>query len=242
VKKSLAYSLSAIMLISTFSVAGCTPAAQDRARTQNVPVHPAPPAPAPRTMTTPPAPAPAPATYRSAPEIARRVASVPGVTSASVLVSGRTAYVAVNTGTAGNRTHGRATTVVPDRTVPSPGTPGRTLTVTPDRTVRPGTVMPPNTAPAPGTSTAPGTTTTPGTVTTPGTTTPKTWDVSDRLKQRIADVVKQTDPNITTVFVSANPAVFSRFEAFARDLASGRPVTSVADLTDMIRRVWPAVK
>jgi YhcN/YlaJ family sporulation lipoprotein len=201
VKKSVALSLSVLALFSALSAVGCTPAAQDRARTQNVPVHPAPPAPTPRTMTpTPtPAPAPAPATYRSAPEIARRVASVPGVSSASVLVSGRTAYVAVNTGTAGDRTHGRTTTVVPDRTVP-PGT-------------------------APGTMG-----------------TPRTWDISDHLKQRISDVVKQTDPNITTVYVSANPAVFSRFEAFARDLASGRPVTSLGDLTDIIRRVWPTAR
>jgi YhcN/YlaJ family sporulation lipoprotein len=200
VKKSVALSLSALALFSALSAVGCTPAAQDRARTQNVPVHPAPPAPAPRTMTPTPAPAPAPATYRSAPEIARRVASVPGVSSASVLVSGRTAYVAVNTGTVGDRTHGRTTTGVPDRTI-SPGT-------------------------------------TPGTMGT----TPRTWDVSDHLKQRITDVVKQTDPNITTVYVSANPAVFSRFEAFARDLASGRPVTSLADLTDMIRRIWPTAR
>ncbi|GIM44770.1 hypothetical protein DNHGIG_03190 [Collibacillus ludicampi] len=202
-KKSVALSLSVLTLFSVLSAVGCTPAAQDRARTQNVPVHPAPPAPAPRTMTpTPapapaprtmtPAPAPAPATYRSAPEIARRVASVPGVSSASVLVSGRTAYVAVNTGTSGDRAL--------DRTVP-PGT-------------APGTIR----------------------------TTPRTWDVSDHLKQRITDVVKQTDPNITTVYVSANPAIYSRFESFARDLASGRPMTGMADLTDMIRRVWPTAR
>ncbi|ASS74608.1 hypothetical protein CIG75_06250 [Tumebacillus algifaecis] len=66
-----------------------------------------------------------------------------------------------------------------------------------------------------------------------------TADVSNDIKQRVISAVKQGNPSITTVHVSANPALYSHMESFIRDTASGHPMRGLGDLGDMLRRLFP---
>lgn len=64
-------------------------------------------------------------------------------------------------------------------------------------------------------------------------------DVSNDIKQRVISAVKQGNPSITTVYVSANPGLYNRMDAFSRDAASGHPARGLGDLGDMFRRLFP---
>ncbi|TCP54389.1 sporulation lipoprotein YhcN/YlaJ [Tumebacillus sp. BK434] len=64
-------------------------------------------------------------------------------------------------------------------------------------------------------------------------------DVSNDIKDRVISAVKQGNPSITTVYVSANPALYNRMDAFVRDAASGHPLRGLGDLGDMFRRLFP---
>ncbi|ARU63734.1 hypothetical protein CBW65_00005 [Tumebacillus avium] len=64
-------------------------------------------------------------------------------------------------------------------------------------------------------------------------------DVSNDIKQRVISAVKQGNPSITTVYVSANPGLYNRMDAFSRDTVSGHPGRGLNDLGDMFRRLFP---
>ena len=62
------------------------------------------------------------------------------------------------------------------------------------------------------------------------------------IKNQVARVVRQNDATISTVYVSANPALMGRMDAFARDLGAGQPLRGGNDLLDTIRRMFPAAR
>jgi spore cortex protein len=63
------------------------------------------------------------------------------------------------------------------------------------------------------------------------------------LKTRITNTVKQQDPRIKTVLITADPDAFHHFQKFATDVKNGRPVSGLFNqLFDVIHRVWPTQK
>ncbi|MCL6593914.1 MAG: YhcN/YlaJ family sporulation lipoprotein [Alicyclobacillus sp.] len=64
--------------------------------------------------------------------------------------------------------------------------------------------------------------------------------LAEQTKQRVISAVKSNHPEIRTVYVSANPDLFQHFQAFARDLAAGRPVDAIwSNFRSAVQRVWP---
>lgn len=64
-------------------------------------------------------------------------------------------------------------------------------------------------------------------------------DVDNDLKQRITNTVRQADPSIKNVYVSANPELFSHFRTFTSDMTTGRFGAGTHVLGDVIHRVFP---
>lgn len=59
-------------------------------------------------------------------------------------------------------------------------------------------------------------------------------------KNKISASVKRLDKHIKTVYVSANPDAYARFQSFTRDMSAGRPVSAVWDnFRTTITRVFP---
>ncbi|MGZ4112035.1 MAG: YhcN/YlaJ family sporulation lipoprotein [Tumebacillaceae bacterium] len=75
-----------------------------------------------------------------------------------------------------------------------------------------------------------------------GTTTYGTDNVSADVKARVVAAVKQGNPAIQNVYVSANPALVNRFGAFVRDTATGHPLRGGNDLLDTLRRMFPVTR
>ncbi|MCL6442834.1 MAG: YhcN/YlaJ family sporulation lipoprotein [Alicyclobacillus sp.] len=62
-------------------------------------------------------------------------------------------------------------------------------------------------------------------------------------KQHVASKIKATHPGIQTVFVSANPDVYQRFQNFTSDIARGRPVDAIwGNFTSYVQRIWPTTR
>jgi hypothetical protein len=199
-----------------------------------------------------------------------RVEAIPGIRNATCLVSGNTAYVTVNqaTGTRGGagtmgitRNTGNATTGIGTtgmNTYTTPGLNGTYATGSNNTTAHYGvaggkgteqrTDLTGNAVANNGTY---GTTDN-GRVAGNGTAnTARGFNIytdntiSNDIKTRVADCVKSTNPSITTVYVSANPGLFNRFDTYVRD-SNGANVRGVNtrdnDLMDAIRRIFPTAR
>jgi YhcN/YlaJ family sporulation lipoprotein len=64
--------------------------------------------------------------------------------------------------------------------------------------------------------------------------------LSKRLKDRIAELVKERQPDVRNVFVSANPGFLDSLNDYMADLNNGRPVAGlVEEFNDMVERIFP---
>lgn len=81
--------------------------------------------------------------------------------------------------------------------------------------------------------------------TTPGTagtseTYSQNYNVSNDVKDKITKIVQKADPNITNVYVSANPDFVQRVSNYATDVRNGHPIGGmVNELSTMIERIFP---
>lgn len=65
-------------------------------------------------------------------------------------------------------------------------------------------------------------------------------EISEDVKKRISDIVKDTDKNIDNVYVSTSPDFFDLTNDFADDVENGHPVEGFFDqIGNMIERVFP---
>lgn len=65
-------------------------------------------------------------------------------------------------------------------------------------------------------------------------------DVSDALKNKVADIVKGMHPTVDNVYVSANADFYSRMQNFAADVGSGHPIRGlVNEFNALVNRIFP---
>lgn len=65
-------------------------------------------------------------------------------------------------------------------------------------------------------------------------------ELTDEVKDRIADIVKSVDDDIDNVYVSTNPDFFDLTNNYATDLNNGKPVRGLFDqMGNMIERLFP---
>ncbi|THF73373.1 YhcN/YlaJ family sporulation lipoprotein [Cohnella fermenti] len=92
-----------------------------------------------------------------------------------------------------------------------------------------------------------GTTGTIGTTGTTGTTygtgtagTVPSEELSDALKNQVADIVKGMNPNIDNVYVSSNADLYGRMESYANDVRAGHPVKGfMEEFSALVSRIFP---
>ncbi|WP_054949382.1 YhcN/YlaJ family sporulation lipoprotein [Numidum massiliense] len=64
--------------------------------------------------------------------------------------------------------------------------------------------------------------------------------LTNRLKDRIGDVVRRADSRIDNVYVSADADFFQRMGGYARDIRGGKPIRGmVNEITETFRRTFP---
>ncbi|MBD7969753.1 YhcN/YlaJ family sporulation lipoprotein [Paenibacillus gallinarum] len=65
--------------------------------------------------------------------------------------------------------------------------------------------------------------------------------VTDEMKQKITKKIKQMDPKVKNVYISANPDFLERAQGYASDLANGHPISGiVSEFQVMMDRIFPA--
>jgi YhcN/YlaJ family sporulation lipoprotein len=65
-------------------------------------------------------------------------------------------------------------------------------------------------------------------------------EVTDRLKNKIADKVRATDPNIRNVYVSSNPDFVKRMKDYGKRIKQGDPIKGLfEEFSETVRRVFP---
>ncbi|MGE7183830.1 YhcN/YlaJ family sporulation lipoprotein [Peribacillus sp. NPDC006672] len=68
-------------------------------------------------------------------------------------------------------------------------------------------------------------------------------DISNDLKEKIADAVRGADPSVDNVYVSANPDFVQRMHNYANDIQNGKPVAGFADeFRELVTRIFPNQK
>lgn len=68
-------------------------------------------------------------------------------------------------------------------------------------------------------------------------------EITDDVKEKISDIVKDTDKNIDNVYVSTSPDFFELSNEFADDMDNGEPIEGFFDqIGNMIERVFPQNK
>ncbi|MFJ9386152.1 YhcN/YlaJ family sporulation lipoprotein [Peribacillus sp. NPDC101481] len=66
-------------------------------------------------------------------------------------------------------------------------------------------------------------------------------DISNDLKERVADTVRGADPSVDQVYVSANPDFVQRIEGYANDIENGKPVAGFAEeFRELVTRIFPS--
>lgn len=66
-------------------------------------------------------------------------------------------------------------------------------------------------------------------------------DISNDLKDRIADAVRGADPSVDQVYVSTNPDFVQRMKGYANDIQNGKPVAGFAEeFRDLVTRIFPS--
>ncbi|RAP77448.1 YhcN/YlaJ family sporulation lipoprotein [Paenibacillus montanisoli] len=174
-------------------------------------------------------------------DIANRLESLPEVNNAYVMLTDDNAYVAVSLKSQADMRSTRARAL----NVPSAPTP---LSRTQQAYQRPGmgksrisaistpnmrNFAAPSPTPTPLTTPAPSTTPRPGSL--------DRTDVTDALKDRVANEVKRMAPSVKNVYVSANPDFVDRMTSYMNDVRTGHPIQGfVAEFNAMVDRVFPA--
>ncbi|MBB6732589.1 YhcN/YlaJ family sporulation lipoprotein [Cohnella zeiphila] len=177
-------------------------------------------------------------------KIADQLAALPEVKSAYVMLTNRNAYVAISDDKDGmkihNRNRGGTHTITP-----------YSLGAAPDRGVGPnnpnsagwnGHVRSNNGVTAGGGTTAGGTGLTgtngagmPGAA---GTATDQ--EVSDLVKNKVADIVKGMAPTTDNVYVSSNADFYGRMKGFADQVSGGHPIQGfVTEFNALVNRIFP---
>ncbi|PTM59430.1 YhcN/YlaJ family sporulation lipoprotein [Desmospora activa] len=65
--------------------------------------------------------------------------------------------------------------------------------------------------------------------------------MTNKVKDQVAKRVRQADPNINRVLVSANPDFVGQLGDYARDVRNGRPIAGLMDnFMDLVQRTFPA--
>ncbi|MGE7761704.1 YhcN/YlaJ family sporulation lipoprotein [Peribacillus sp. NPDC097895] len=66
-------------------------------------------------------------------------------------------------------------------------------------------------------------------------------DVSDDLKERVADAVRGADPSVDNVYVSTNPDFVQRMDGYVNDIQNGKPVAGFVDeFRELVTRIFPS--
>ncbi|MBX9954372.1 YhcN/YlaJ family sporulation lipoprotein [Peribacillus simplex] len=66
-------------------------------------------------------------------------------------------------------------------------------------------------------------------------------DISNDLKERVADAVRGADPSVDQVYVSANPDFVQRMDRYANDIENGKPVEGFAEeFRELVTRIFPS--
>ncbi|KMJ59560.1 hypothetical protein AB685_01385 [Bacillus sp. LL01] len=68
----------------------------------------------------------------------------------------------------------------------------------------------------------------------------KNKELTKELEDKIANQVRQSDPNIRNVYVSVNPEFVDRMEGYSNDIRDGRPIAGIFDeFTEVVQRIFP---
>ncbi len=68
-------------------------------------------------------------------------------------------------------------------------------------------------------------------------------EVTDDVKDKIADIVRSVDPSIDNVYVTTNPDFLDLADRYVNDMDNGHPVEGFFDqIGSMIDRVFPDAK
>ncbi|WP_160034956.1 YhcN/YlaJ family sporulation lipoprotein [Paenibacillus sp. An7] len=66
-------------------------------------------------------------------------------------------------------------------------------------------------------------------------------EVTDEMKQKITKKIKQIDPKVKNVYISANPDFLGRVRGYASDLENGHPISGIVnEFQVMMDRIFPA--
>ncbi|CAH0141249.1 YhcN/YlaJ family sporulation lipoprotein [Peribacillus sp. YIM B13472] len=66
-------------------------------------------------------------------------------------------------------------------------------------------------------------------------------DISNDLKEKVADAVRGADPSVDQVYVSTNPDFVQRMKGYANDIENGKPVAGFADeFRELVTRIFPS--
>jgi len=69
-----------------------------------------------------------------------------------------------------------------------------------------------------------------------------TGDEAENVKEQVARIVKQDDPDIETVYVTQDADTFTRMQKIGQDIENGRPISGFLDeLQNMFKRVTPSM-
>ncbi|MFS0785945.1 YhcN/YlaJ family sporulation lipoprotein [Shouchella sp. 1P09AA] len=68
-------------------------------------------------------------------------------------------------------------------------------------------------------------------------------DISDDMKQKVADKAMEVDHNLNNVHVSSNPDFVERMNGYGDRIENGEPVSGFADeFMEMVHRMFPSTK
>jgi YhcN/YlaJ family sporulation lipoprotein len=68
----------------------------------------------------------------------------------------------------------------------------------------------------------------------------KSNQLTNALKDKIADQVKSMAPTVENVYVSANPDFISRMKGYASDVRQGHPIQGlIVEFNALVERVFP---
>ncbi|MEC0093062.1 YhcN/YlaJ family sporulation lipoprotein [Paenibacillus macquariensis] len=64
--------------------------------------------------------------------------------------------------------------------------------------------------------------------------------MTQEVKDKIADLVKKSDPSVKNVYVSANPEFVERVGNFVTDVSNGHPISGIVDeFQSLVNRIFP---
>ncbi|KAB2493296.1 YhcN/YlaJ family sporulation lipoprotein [Priestia endophytica] len=65
-------------------------------------------------------------------------------------------------------------------------------------------------------------------------------EMTDKMKEKVRNVVKKADNNVDEVYVSSNPDFVKRVGGYVNDIQNGKPVEGIGqEFSELVRRVFP---